>query len=78
MDFKQYKQKKKRKVNPNIPRPNLFSHEKKIKETDTKIETQDIEIHRLRHELKLANSRIRQLEMKIDDIFKVAVNRRNS
>lgn len=28
----QFKQKKKRKVNPDIPRPNLFSHEKRLKE----------------------------------------------
>lgn len=32
--FSQYKQKPKRKVNPDIPRPNLFSHDKKLREID--------------------------------------------
>lgn len=30
--FKAMKQKKKRAVNPDIPRPNLFTHEKKLKD----------------------------------------------
>jgi hypothetical protein len=32
MDSSMYKQKKKRTVNPDIPRPNLFSHEKTLRE----------------------------------------------
>lgn len=34
----QYKTKKKRNVNPDIPRPNLMSHEKKLKDNQSAME----------------------------------------
>jgi predicted RNase H-like nuclease (RuvC/YqgF family) len=73
MNFKQYKQKKKRAVDPNAPpRPNLLSQDKKLRETMGKLESQDFEVARLKKDLRTANRKIRQLELKIDDVFKVA------
>jgi CII-binding regulator of phage lambda lysogenization HflD len=51
----QYKTKKKRVMNPDIPRPNLFSHEKKLKEAN------DV-ITNLQMQLQYQNEQIQQLK----------------
>jgi hypothetical protein len=58
--FKVMKAKKKRNVNPDIPRPNLFTHEKKLKDmqavNDTAIHTiQQLQARVQRLESKLTN-----------------------
>jgi hypothetical protein len=55
----QFKQKKKRVMDPNIPRPNLFSHEKKLKENAQTVgELQDI----VRKQAELISRLQRRLE----------------
>lgn len=61
----QFKQKKKRKVDPDRPRPNLFSHEKKLKESSDLMEQmqriidqQDAMIQRLQNRLNTLESTI--------------------
>jgi len=57
----QFKQKKKRKVNPDIPRPNLFSHEKKLKD-------QTAAMDRLLQLVDSQQSEIRDLKRKYDNM----------
>jgi hypothetical protein len=66
--FKSMRQKQKRAVNPDIPRPNLFTHEKNIKEARATIEslTQDVarlsaRIQELEVKLKVQNQQLRAL-----------------
>jgi len=61
----QFKQKKKRKVDPDRPRPNLFSHEKKLKESSDLMEQmqriidqQDAMIQRLQNRLNTLESTV--------------------
>lgn len=61
----QFKQKKKRKVDPDRPRPNLFSHEKKLKESadlmeqmQRIIDQQDAMIQRLQNRLNTLESTV--------------------
>lgn len=56
--FKAMKQKKKRAVNPDIPRPNLFTHEKKIKDMQTVNDSAMQTIQQLQ-------SRVQRLEAKL-------------
>jgi predicted RNase H-like nuclease (RuvC/YqgF family) len=57
--FDMYKSKKKRAVDPNAPpRPNLFSHEKKLKETTSSLEE-------LQQENRLLKMRLEALESKM-------------
>jgi predicted RNase H-like nuclease (RuvC/YqgF family) len=57
--FDMYKTKKKRAVDPNAPpRPNLFSHEKKLKETTSSLEE-------LQQENRLLKMRLEALESKM-------------
>lgn len=54
-----YKSKKKRAVDPNAPpRPNLFSHEKKLKETNASLD-------QIQQENRLLKARIDALESKL-------------
>lgn len=62
MDFKQYRQKPKRKLDPNIPRPNLFSHEKKLKELTAQNEAGSATVQGLQKQLDRAFRRILELE----------------
>ena len=64
----QFNRKKKRAANPDVPRPNLFSHEKKIKETnasmmdlESRVRKQDTEIHRLQSQVRDMQSSIAML-----------------
>lgn len=56
--FKAMKQKKKRAVNPDIVRPNLFTHEKKLKDMQVVNDTAVDTIQRLQ-------SRVQRLEAKL-------------
>jgi hypothetical protein len=56
--FKAMKQKKKRAVNPDIVRPNLFTHEKKLKDMQSVNDTAADTIQRLQ-------SRVQRLEAKL-------------
>jgi hypothetical protein len=56
--FKAMKQKKKRAVNPDIVRPNLFTHEKKLKDMQAVNDTAVDTIQRLQ-------SRVQRLEAKL-------------
>ena len=65
MNPAQFKQKKKRKVDPDRPRPNLFSHEKKLKESSDLMEQmqriidqQDAMIQRLQNRLNTLESTV--------------------
>ena len=64
----QFKKKKKRVMNPDIPRPNLFSHEKKLKEQTEAVDrllelvkNQQEEINRLKSEYRNMQSSIEQI-----------------
>jgi len=56
--FKAMKQKKKRAVNPDIPRPNLFTHEKKLKDMQAVNDSAMQTIQQLQ-------SRVQRLESKL-------------
>ena len=69
--FKAMKQKKKRAVNPDIPRPNLFTHEKRLKDMSTAAEE-------AMRTIQQQAERIRRLERKIanqSDYLQVVHNR---
>jgi hypothetical protein len=56
--FKAMKQKKKRAVNPDIPRPNLFTHEKRLKDMTTAAE-------KAMHDMLELRDKVRRLERKL-------------
>ena len=56
--FKAMKQKKKRAVNPDIPRPNLFTHEKKLKDMQA---VNDAAMHTIQQ----LQNRVQRLESKL-------------
>jgi hypothetical protein len=56
--FKSMREKKKRAVNPDIPRPNLFTHEKSIKEAKVTIESLTETVTRL-------TAKVEELERKL-------------
>lgn len=71
--FKAMKQKKKRAVNPDIPRPNLFTHEKKLKDmqavNDTAMQTiQQLQnrINRLEAKLNYQTNYLQALHSKLN------------
>jgi predicted RNase H-like nuclease (RuvC/YqgF family) len=64
-----YIRKLKRPVDPNAPpRPNLLSHEKTIKETQTTIKTQEEKIAILERRIQEQESRLRRLGDYVDGI----------
>ncbi len=76
MDSKQYKQRKKRAVDPNAPpRPNLLSHEKRMKESDLKLVAGEHALARLKKDLHRAEVRISDLEAQLNDLIRVLNNR---
>jgi len=73
---KQFKQKKKRVMDPNIVRPNLFSHEKKLKESAAAFaELQDL-VHRQQDIIDRLRARIDQLESLVNIIGHSLNNKR--
>ena len=74
----QYKQKKKRAVDPNAPpRPNLLNHEKRMKESDAKLASQAHVNERMKKELDRAVRRISDLEQQLNNLIAV-LNRQAS
>lgn len=69
--FSQYKQKKKRRVNPDIPRPNLMSHEVKIKEQSAKIEEYERGISEMRSEVDRLSRKVRTLENTVNRLLTI-------
>jgi hypothetical protein len=67
----QFKQKKKRVVNPDIPRPNLFSHEKKLKESQTIIEDLQIQLRRQTEEIAALKSNYLNMQQSVNQIINV-------
>lgn len=70
--LKSMKVKKKRAVNPDIPRPNLFSHEKQLKDmqaTNTQLAAQVQELHqqvqRLERKLRAQSDYLNTLHQRV-------------
>jgi septal ring factor EnvC (AmiA/AmiB activator) len=67
----QFKQKKKRVVNPDIPRPNLFSHEKKLKESQTIIEDLQSQLRKQAEEIATLKSNYVNMQQSINQIINI-------
>ena len=65
----QFKQKKKRVMNPDIPRPNLFSHEKKLKEQTEAFDRLLRIVERQQSELESLRSKYENMQASIDRIL---------
>mgnify|MGYP006276832799 CR=1 FL=1 len=74
-NYKQFKQKKKRVMNPDIPRPNLFSHEKHLKETDITIEELKRTIEDQQQELRILKNKFANMQTSIEQL--ISYMRRN-
>jgi len=57
--LKSMRQKKKRAVDPNIPRPNLFSHDKEIRGIKSNNETVSHQIAQLQDQVRRLESKLR-------------------
>lgn len=66
-----YKQKKKRAVNPDIPRPNLFSHDKTLREQSATMEGMQNTIHELTRKIESQNIKIRNLENTVSSLMTI-------
>lgn len=71
----QFKQKKKRKVDPDRPRPNLFSHEKKLKENQETMDGLRAVIDDQRRQIETLKNRLNTLESTVN-IIGHAIRRR--
>lgn len=71
----QFKQKKKRKVDPDRPRPNLFSHEKKLKENQETVDGLRATVEDQRRQIERLQNRLNTLESTIN-IIGHAIKRR--
>ena len=72
-----YKQRKKREIDPNAPpRPNLFSHEKSLKETKASVEEMQATIRRLEQTVHTQHSQIVNINMQLDQIRSYLASRR--
>ena len=68
-DPRQFKQKKKRVVNPDIPRPNLFSHEKKLKESQMIIDDLQSALRKQLEEINQLKSNYINMQQSINQIL---------
>jgi len=68
MNPAQFKQKKKRRVDPDRPRPNLFSHEKKLKENQETVEGLMAIIDDQRRQLDRLQNKLNTLESTVNII----------
>jgi hypothetical protein len=66
---KQFSHKKKRAVNPDIPRPNLFAHEKKLKETGATLQHAMDLINTQRAEIQSLKTRVAWLESVVVNLW---------
>jgi len=64
-NYKQFKQKKKRTVNPDIPRPNLMTHEKKLKESQESLEDLQRQVQDLQQQLSGIKSKYNDMQSSI-------------
>lgn len=67
--FSQYKQKKKRAVNPDIPRPNLMSHEKRLKEVNDEMGGYKDTIAKQQDEISRLRVKVNRLENSVQTIL---------
>lgn len=65
----QFKKKKKRVMDPNIVRPNLFSHEKKLKETAAGIGTMANRILQQEKQINHLESQIKDLRSSVNMVL---------
>ena len=68
MNPNQFKQKKKRRVDPDRPRPNLFSHEKKLKENQETVEGLRAIVDDQRRQIDRLLNRLNTLESTVNII----------
>jgi predicted P-loop ATPase/GTPase len=64
----QFKQKKKRRVDPDRPRPNLFSHEKKLKENQETVDGLRAIVDDQRRQIDRLLNRLNTLESTVNII----------
>ena len=67
--FNQYKQKKKRAVNPDIPRPNLMTHEKRLKEVNDEMGGYKDTVAKQQEEINRLRAKVNRLESSIQSIL---------
>jgi len=71
-DPRQFKQKKKRAVDPNAPpRPNLMSHDKVIREQKDVIMALEEKVRFLSEEVSLMKSKYRDMQQSVEQIINV-------
>jgi septal ring factor EnvC (AmiA/AmiB activator) len=68
-DPRQFKQKKKRVMDPTIPRPNLFSHEKKLKENQQFVEDLQSQLRRQAEEVETLKNKYADLQQSIAQLI---------
>ena len=68
MNTNQFKQKKKRRVDPDRPRPNLFSHEKKLKENQETVDGLRAIVDDQRRQIDRLLNRLNTLESTVNII----------
>lgn len=67
----QFKKKKKRVMNPDIPRPNLFSHEKKLKEQTEAVDRLLELVKSQQQEIDSLRGKYLQMQQSIEQIINV-------
>lgn len=67
----QFKKKKKRVMDPNIVRPNLFSHEKKLKETSASMGTMANRILQQERQITKLEGQVKDLQQSINMLLDV-------
>lgn len=67
----QFKQKKKRTVNPDIPRPNLLSHEKKLKESQVVIDDLQQQLRNQAEEIARLKNNYNNMQQSINNIINI-------
>jgi cell fate (sporulation/competence/biofilm development) regulator YmcA (YheA/YmcA/DUF963 family) len=65
---KQFKQKKKRVMDPNIVRPNLFSHEKKLKESAAAFAELQDRVHNQAQLIEKLRAKLEQIDSLVNII----------
>ena len=68
MNPAQFKQKKKRKVDPDRPRPNLLNHEKRLKENNETVEGLRATVDDQRRQIERLQNRLNTLESTVNII----------
>lgn len=71
----QFKQKKKRVMNPDIVRPNLFSHEKKLKDSQATIDQLQNQVDELQSQIMRMKSKYEDMQSSISML--IAYMRKN-